>query len=299
VSFSLQEYLDRHRPAIETSLAEALPPADTLPVPLLAAMRYAVLGNGKRLRPMLVLAACEAVGGSHEPALPPALAVELIHAYSLVHDDLPALDDDDLRRGSPTTHRAYDEATAVLVGDALQTTAFEILTGTRSQGLLSEPVRLAMVARLAPAIGVHGMVGGQALDLALEGRTDAGVEELRRTHRLKTGALLQVSVELGGLAGGADDTALEALGAFGGHMGLAFQIVDDVLDVEASTEELGKTAGADAAHHKATYPGLLGLDEAKDWARRERDAALAALEPLGETAEPLRALARYIIDRTY
>lgn len=299
MAFALQEYLDARRPAIESALDSALPAADALPVDLPAALRYAVLGNGKRLRPILVLAACEAAGGETEPALPPAVAVELIHAYSLVHDDLPALDDDDLRRGSPTTHRAFGEATAVLVGDALQTAAFEALTGERARQALSEPARLGMVTRLAAAIGAGGMVGGQALDLALEGRPDAGVAELRHTHRLKTGALLRVSVELGGLAGGAGEAQLHALGAFGGHVGLAFQIVDDVLDVEASTEELGKTAGADAAHHKATYPGLLGLEAAKAWARQERDAALTALEPLGEAAEPLRALARYIIDRTH
>jgi geranylgeranyl pyrophosphate synthase len=299
VGFSVQDYMAARRPVIESALDRALPAADALPVDLPAALRYAVLGNGKRLRPVLVLAACEAVGGEPEPALPPACAVELIHAYSLVHDDLPALDDDDLRRGSPTTHRAYGEATAVLVGDALQTAAFEALTGTQSRPVLSESVRLAMVTRLAAAIGAGGMVGGQALDLALEGRPEAGVEDLQRTHRLKTGALLRTSVELGGLAGGADDPALAALSAFGDHVGLAFQIVDDVLDVEASTEALGKTAGADAAHHKATYPGLLGLDAAKDWARRERDAALAALDPLGDAAEPLRALARYIIDRSH
>ena len=296
MSFDLDAYLEQRRELVESALAARLPAEDDLqPAPLCAAMRYAVLGSGKRLRPTLVLAGCEAVGGEPATALAPAVAVECIHAYSLVHDDLPALDDDDLRRGRATTHRAFDEATAILVGDALQTLAFQ---GIADAEELAEAVRLRMTRRLAHAAGAGGMVGGQALDLALENQgTD--LAGLQRIHRLKTGALLQASVELGALAGGADPTTQEALGAYGAHIGLAFQITDDVLDVEGDTAALGKTAGADAAHHKATYPALLGLEESKRLATDEIDRALARLEGLGEPAEPLRALARFIIDRNH
>ena len=292
----LDAYLRERRERVETALAAALPAADDLqPAPLCAAMRYAELGSGKRLRPILAIAGCEAAGGDGELALAPAVAVECIHAYSLVHDDLPALDDDDLRRGRATTHRAFDEATAILVGDALQTLAFQAIADAEA---LDEAVRLRMTRSLAHAVGAGGMVGGQALDLALENqRTD--LAGLQRIHRLKTGALLQASVELGALAAGAEPETREALGAFGGHIGLAFQITDDVLDVEGDTEALGKTAGANAAHHKATYPALLGLEESKHLAAAEIDRALARLEDLGEPAEPLRALARYIIDRNH
>ena len=296
MTFDLDTYLQQHRELLESALAARLPAADDLqPAPLCAAMRYAVLGGGKRLRPILVLAGCEAVGGETTTALAPAVAVECIHAYSLVHDDLPALDDDDLRRGRATTHRAFDEATAVLVGDALQSLAFQ---GIADADELAEAVRLRMTRRLAHAAGAGGMVGGQALDLALENR-DTDLEGLQRIHRLKTGALLQASVELGALAGGADPTTQEALGAYGAHIGLAFQITDDVLDVEGDTEALGKTAGADAAHNKATYPALLGLEESRHMAAAEIEQALAGLEGLGEGAEPLRALARYILARNH
>ncbi|MFP4616496.1 MAG: polyprenyl synthetase family protein, partial [Thiohalorhabdus sp.] len=268
---------------------------DLAPSPLGGALRYAVLGSGKRLRPILVLAGCEAVGGDADPALAPAAAVECIHAYSLVHDDLPALDNDDLRRGQPTTHKAFDEATAVLVGDALQTLAFQAIADA---GGLDVPTRLEMTRRLAHAAGHAGMVGGQALDLAQEDRA-IGLEDLQRIHRLKTGALLRTSVELGALAGAADRETVDALGAYGRHIGLAFQITDDVLDVEGDTAALGKTAGADAEHRKATYPALLGLEESKRLARAEIERALEWLTPFGEAAEPLRALARYIIDRDH
>ena len=292
----LDSFLQQRRELVETALAAHLPGEDDLrPAPLCAAMRYAVLGSGKRLRPILALAGCEAVGGAPEQALSAAVAVECIHAYSLVHDDLPALDDDDLRRGRATTHRAYDEATAILVGDALQSLAFQAIA---DDDALAEASRLRMVRRLAHAVGAGGMVGGQALDLAQEDRAiDAAT--LQRTHRLKTGALLQASVALGALAGGADAATQEALGAYGGHIGLAFQITDDVLDVEGDTEALGKTAGADVANHKATYPALLGLAESKRMAGAEVDHALSRLDGLGDDAEPLRALARYIIDRNH
>lgn len=292
----LETYLQHHRERIETALEARLPAEDRLhPAPLGAAMRYAVLGSGKRLRPILVLAGCEAVGGVIGQALAPGVAVECIQAYSLVHDDLPAVDDDDLRRGRATTHRAFDEATAILVGDALQTLAFQSIADEEA---LSEAVRLRMVQLLARSVGTDGMVGGQALDLAQEEReTDAAA--LQRTHRLKTGALLQTSVELGALAGGASPENREALAGYGGHIGLAFQIVDDILDVSGDTQSLGKTAGADAAHHKATYPALLGLEESQRMARAELDRALTCLEKLGPEADPLRELARYVVERNH
>lgn len=292
----LTTYLEHQRERVEAALEALLPGSDDLqPAPLCAAMRYAVLGSGKRLRPILVLAGCEAAGGDSERALVPAAAVECIHAYSLVHDDLPALDDDDLRRGRATTHRAFDEATAILVGDALQTLAFQAIA---DEAALDESIRLGMVRRLAHAAGAGGMVGGQALDLAQEDRA-VDLEALQRIHRLKTGELLQAAVELGGLAGGAEPGVREALGAYGRHIGLAFQITDDILDVEGETEALGKQAGADAAHRKATYPALLGLAESKRLAISEIERALARLEGLGAGAEPLRALARYITDRNH
>jgi geranylgeranyl pyrophosphate synthase len=293
---ALESYLQERRERVERALEARLPGADALdPSPLGGAIRYAVLGNGKRLRPILVLAGCEAVGGDPESALAPAAAVELIHAYSLVHDDLPALDNDDLRRGQPTCHKAYSEDTAVLVGDALQSLAFQAIA---DEERLPGDVRLAMLRRLARAVGPGGMVGGQALDLALE-ETTGDLADLKRTHRLKTGALLRTSVELGALAGGADADRIEALGAYGAHIGLAFQIADDILDVEGDTEALGKTAGADENLHKATYPALIGLTESKRLARSEVDSALERLASFGEAAEPLRALARYIVERNH
>ena len=292
----LETELQHHRQRIEKALEARLPAEDRLhPAPLGGAMRYAVLGSGKRLRPILVLAGCEAVGGAPDQALAPAVAVECIHAYSLVHDDLPAVDNDELRRGQATTHRAYDEATAILVGDALQTLAFQSIADEEA---LPETVRLRMVQLLARSVGTDGMVGGQALDLALEDRgTD--VDALQRTHRLKTGALLQTSVELGALAGNAGSKNREALAGYGGHIGLAFQIVDDILDIAGDTQSLGKTAGADAAHHKATYPALLGMAESQRMARTELDKALTCLEGLGPEADLLRDLARYVVDRNH
>ncbi len=256
-------------------------------------MRYAVLGNGKRLRPIIALATTEAFEVPIDRALAPACAVEFIHAYSLVHDDLPALDNDDLRRGHPTCHKAFGEATAILVGDALQSCAFQTLSEAEE---LCLEVRLEMTRRLSHAVGHAGMVGGQALDLELEAQA-VGVEELQTIHRMKTGALLETSVILGGLAGGADSEHLEVLAPYGAHIGLAFQITDDILDVEGNTEALGKTVGADASHHKVTYPALLGIDEAKRLAARELDAALAWLQGWGPAAWPLRELARYVVKR--
>ncbi|UUY08847.1 (2E,6E)-farnesyl diphosphate synthase [Pseudomonas sp. J452] len=263
---------------------------------LYQAMRYSVEGGGKRVRPLLVYAACEALDGDLDRADGAACAVELIHAYSLVHDDLPAMDDDDLRRGQPTTHIAFDEACAILAGDGLQSLAFEVLADPR-RNPADANLRLSMVLGLARAAGPAGMVGGQAIDLGSVGqRLDQAALEVM--HRHKTGALIEASVQLGALASGkADEAVLRSLQAYARAIGLAFQVQDDILDVESDTATLGKTQGKDEANHKPTYPALLGLDAAKAYALELRDQALHALRPFGSSAEPLRALARYIVER--
>ena len=265
---------------------------------LYQAMRYSVINGGKRVRPLLVYAACEALGGDPARADGAACAVELIHAYSLVHDDLPAMDDDDLRRGQPTTHKAFDEASAILAGDGLQSLAFEVLADARRNPHDAE-LRLAMIDCLARAAGPAGMVGGQAIDLGSVGHSldQAALETM---HRYKTGALIEASVRLGALASdGADERTLRALHAYAQAIGLAFQVQDDILDVESDTATLGKTQGKDEANHKPTYPALLGLEAAKAYALELRDQALHALRPFDEAAEPLRELARYIVARQH
>jgi geranylgeranyl diphosphate synthase type II len=265
---------------------------------LYQAMRYSVVNGGKRVRPLLVYAACEALGGEAERADGAACAVELIHAYSLVHDDLPAMDDDDLRRGQPTTHKAFDESVAILAGDGLQSLAFEVLADARHNPHEAE-LRLAMIASLARAAGPAGMVGGQVIDLGSVGqKLDQAALEFM--HRHKTGALIEASVRLGALASGrVDERALQALHNYARAIGLAFQVQDDILDVESDTATLGKTQGKDQANHKPTYPALLGLDAAKAYALELRDQALHALRPFDRAAEPLRELARYIVERQH
>jgi geranylgeranyl diphosphate synthase type II len=270
------------------------------PLPELArlyeAMRYSVMNGGKRVRPLLAYAACEALGGQAEQASGAACAVELVHAYSLVHDDLPAMDDDDLRRGQPTTHKKFDEACAILAGDGLQSLAFSALLDPRLSDCSSD-IRLQMVTALAHAAGPAGMVGGQAIDLGSVG-LKLDQTALEQMHRHKTGALIEVSVRLGALASGrAQPDQLQALQTYAQAIGLAFQVQDDILDVESDTATLGKRQGADIARDKPTYPALLGLDAAKAYALELRDQALQALRPFDAAAEPLRELARYIVER--
>ena len=263
---------------------------------LYEAMRYSVMNGGKRVRPLLAYAACEALGGAPEQANGAACAVELIHAYSLVHDDLPAMDDDDLRRGQPTTHKAFDEACAILAGDGLQSLAFDALLDP-SLSNLGADTRLRMVTALARAAGPAGMVGGQAIDLGSVG-LKLDQQALEFMHRHKTGALIEAAVHLGALASGrAQPDELDALQTYALAIGLAFQVQDDILDVESDTQTLGKRQGADIARDKPTYPALLGLDAAKAYALELRDVALDALRPFDAAAEPLRALARYIVER--
>lgn len=260
------------------------------------AMRYSVMNGGKRVRPLLAYAACEALGGVAEDANGAACAVELIHAYSLVHDDLPAMDDDDLRRGQPTTHKAFDEACAILAGDGLQSLAFTALLDPTLTSRDAE-TRLSMVRALAQAAGPAGMVGGQAIDLGSVG-LKLDQTALEYMHRHKTGALIEASVRLGALASGrADQSQLDALQIYARAVGLAFQVQDDILDVESDTATLGKRQGADIARDKPTYPALLGLDAAKAYALELRDQALEALSAFDDAAEPLRELARYIVNR--
>jgi farnesyl diphosphate synthase/geranylgeranyl diphosphate synthase type II len=275
----------------DDALARVLPGDDLPPVELHRAMRYAVLGGGKRLRPLLVYAAGHALGSDGPVLDAPACAVEIIHAYSLVHDDLPAMDDDDLRRGRPTCHIVFGEAMAILAGDALQALAFEILAET-PEG--DDPAqRIAMLRTLGAACGAEGMAGGQAFDLSAVGRK-LTLEELERMHAYKTGALIRASVRLGALAAGCRDTALlERLDRYGHAVGLAFQVRDDILDIEGESAVIGKTAGKDAAADKPTFPSIIGLDASRARLVALVDEALDAISPLGDRGEWLADLARY------
>jgi farnesyl diphosphate synthase len=291
---NLELYRTRCQARLESALDELLPRASVPPLRLHEAMRDSVLGGGKRIRPLLTYATGEALG--IDPALldRPACAVEFIHAYSLIHDDLPAMDDDDLRRGRPTCHRAFDEATAILAGDALQTLAFQSLAEASG---LDAPIRIAMVEHLARASGSRGMVGGQALDLEAEGKP-LDVAMLEHIHIHKTGALIRASVQMGMLAHGAlDADRAERLDRYAKCIGLAFQIQDDVLDVEGETAQIGKTAGRDQALDKATYPALVGLAEAKEMAADLIGEALTAIEILPTGADPLRWIASALLGR--
>jgi geranylgeranyl pyrophosphate synthase len=293
---SLSARMESYRARIEQVLDRclALPDAGTLR--LREAMRYSTLGGGKRLRPALVYLTGESLGAALTDLDAPAAAVELIHVYSLVHDDLPAMDDDDLRRGRPTCHRAYDEATAILVGDALQALAFSVLADD-SMGKAVPAIRLAMIRSLAQAAGTAGMAGGQAVDLAAVGQT-LSVDAVENMHRRKTGALIKGSVLLGAIGAGIDSGPdFRALELFGDEIGLAFQIQDDILDVEGDAAVLGKTTGADAALSKPTYPSTVGLPAARDRARDLRDRAIGALAPLGARNAPLVELAQFVVSR--
>jgi farnesyl diphosphate synthase len=281
---------------VETALDSWLPPATAEPRRLHEAMRYAVLGAGKRIRPILVYASGEAFSVPAAALDGPAVAVEMIHGYSLIHDDLPAMDDDDLRRGRPTCHKAFDEATAILAGDALQALAFHVLAHDGGMPI-GAAQRVRMIDTLAIASGSLGMAGGQAIDLAAVGRS-LGLAELENMHRHKTGALIRACVELGALCcPDLEPGALERLSTYAQRIGLAFQIQDDILDIESDTETLGKPQGSDLAHNKPTYPRLLGLDGAKAAARRMHAEALDAVRDLDGRADGLRWVADYIVSR--
>ena len=293
---SVLQKLAAYQARAEGALEARLPSEGAVPSRLHAAMRYAALGAGKRIRPVLCYLAGEAVGVDPIRLDGPAAAVEMIHAYSLVHDDLPAMDDDDLRRGRPTTHRAFDEATAILAGDALQVLAFEVLSADASMAVAPE-ARVEMIRILAVSSGTAGMAGGQSLDLGAVGRRLA-VAEVEDMHRRKTGALIAASVMMAAAACPAlEPERRAALRHYSDALGLAFQIVDDLLDVEGEAEVVGKPVRADAAAQKPTYPAVAGLDAAKLRALALRDEALAALDPFGPEADGLRDITRYIVER--
>jgi len=288
--------MESYRARIEQVLDRCLALPDAGTPRLREAIRYSTLGGGKRLRPALVYLTGESLGAALTDLDAPAAAVELIHVYSLVHDDLPAMDDDDLRRGRPTCHRAYDEATAILVGDALQALAFSVLADD-SIGKVVSATRLSMIRTLAQAAGTAGMAGGQAVDLAAVGQT-LSVDAVENMHRRKTGALIKGSVLLGAIGAGIDSGPdFQALTLFGDEIGLAFQIQDDILDVEGDAAVLGKTTGADAALSKPTYPSTVGLPAARGRARDLRDRAIGALAPLGARSGPLVELAQFVVSR--
>jgi geranylgeranyl pyrophosphate synthase len=293
---------DGHVKALQERLEQALdrwiPAARTHPGRLHEAMRYSALGGGKRVRPVLVHAGGQAMGADVSRLDGPACAVELIHVYSLIHDDLPAMDDDDLRRGKPTCHKAFDEAMAILAGDAMQALAFQILA--TDPAMIPDPARrLRMIEILSRAAGSRGMAGGQAIDLGAVGQV-LDIAQLEDMHVHKTGALIRASVLMGALSADTpDEGRLEQLDRFGKYIGLAFQIRDDILDVEGDTETLGKARGADAALNKPTYPALIGLDASREEARQLVDQALTALGDLGREADLLRWIARYIVERIH
>lgn len=291
----LEAYLKDRQKMVEEALESYLPDEDSSPQELHTAVHYSVFAGGKRLRPILCLAASESCGGDIATAMPSACALELIHTYSLIHDDLPAMDNDDFRRGKPTSHKVFGDAIAILAGDALLTEAFVLLSGRDHPRIPSER-RLAVISEIATAAGLAGMVGGQALDMnAIKITPDFdGLEEI---HRRKTGALICASVKAGAILAGADAERLQALADYAGHIGLAFQISDDILNVEGDAAVMGKKTGSDAALGKITYPSLLGVEEARERLFDHVEAAVACLTGFDSRALPLRLIARYIRER--
>ena len=294
-AFDLDGYLKDRRALVDAALERLLPGEDAPPPTVHRAMRYSVLAGGKRLRPILVIAGAEAVGAPAAAVMPTACALEVIHTYSLIHDDLPAMDDDDYRRGRLTNHKVFGDAVAILAGDALLTLAFKLVA--ENAALVTDArVVCDVVAAIAEASGTNGMVGGQVVDIESEGKA-VTAETLEYIHRNKTAALLRASLWAGVRLGGGDAAALAAINAAGQSLGLAFQIVDDILDVEGSLEALGKTAGSDARKQKATYPALHGLEASRREARRLIDEAKSRLTVFGDRATPIRALADFIVER--
>ncbi|MFO7245567.1 MAG: polyprenyl synthetase family protein [Thermaerobacter sp.] len=295
LSETFQARYEAYRRRVEDGLERLLPAASRWPEPIHEAMRYAVFSGGKRLRPVLTLAACELAGGSVEAALPAACAVELVHTYSLVHDDLPAMDDDDMRRGRPTVHVAYDEATAILAGDALLTLAFTVLADP--DGPLTPAVALRIAFELGTAAGTAGLIAGQVADLAAEGAAVDG-RELERIHRHKTGALFRACARIGAIAAGAGPADVERLSRFADEFGLAFQITDDILDVVGDEAATGRPAGSDERRGKTTFASLYGVETARRLAVEAAQRAAAELEPFGARAGFLRDLAFFAVSRS-
>ncbi|MEM7772380.1 MAG: geranylgeranyl diphosphate synthase CrtE [Cyanobacteria bacterium P01_A01_bin.37] len=293
--FDLSAYLTERKAVVEDALNQSL--QVVYPETIYESMKYSLMAGGKRLRPILCLATCEMTGGTLEMAMPTACALEMIHTMSLVHDDLPAMDNDDYRRGKLTNHKIYGDAIAILAGDGLLAYAFEF-AATQTQHVPADRL-VNVIARLGRAVGAAGLVGGQSVDLACEGKTDVSVETLDFIHRHKTAALLEASVVCGAVLTGASADFIQRLTQYAQAIGLAFQIVDDILDITATCEELGKTAGKDLDAHKVTYPSLWGLDKSRQKAQELVDSAKEELSPFGDAALPLKALADYITARTH
>ncbi|MGQ4808948.1 Farnesyl diphosphate synthase [Candidatus Entotheonellaceae bacterium PAL068K] len=292
----LEDYLRRQRQRVEDSLNTLLPAPDSYPSVLMQAMRYSVFAGGKRLRPILVLAAAEAVDGDSSTALPAACALEYIHTYSMIHDDLPAMDDDDYRRGKLTNHMVYGEAMAILTGDALLTHAFEVLSHPPLANSYPSDTLLQVTSRVARAAGSSGMIGGQVVDIVSEGQ-EVELRVLEYMHRHKTAALIEAAVIIGGMLGGGTPAQIHALESYGHQVGWAFQITDDLLDVEGNAARLGKQVGRDAEQEKATYPALLGVEASRQRAMALMQQGISALADFGPPAEPLRQIADYVVRR--
>ena len=308
---ALRRYLEEKRALVDRCLIRLLGAQERYPLTLYQSMHYSLCAGGKRIRPILSIASSEAVGGTLEDVIRAAVAIEMIHTYSLIHDDLPAMDNDDIRRGKPTNHKVFGEATAILAGDALLTLAFSILSDNsawgdvenqhdRWKGFSGEKIGSANILRIiheiALSAGPEGMVGGQQLDIESEGKS-IDIKDVEKMHGRKTGALILAAVRAGGIAGGATETQLTALTDYGKKIGLAFQIADDILDVEGKVEDIGKSVGKDVKQHKNTYPAIIGSSESRVIAKRLVDEAIAALERFDERADPLRMIAEYIVAR--
>jgi len=293
----LEAYLKERKSLVDRALEEFIPGEDNFPEIIFQSVRYSIFAGGKRLRPILCLAAGEAVGGKTKDLLPVACALEMIHTYSLIHDDLPVMDDDDYRRGQLTNHRVFGEDMAVLAGDALLTEAFRLIAKEETAARFPSDRLLRVIREIANSAGMFGMVGGQVADIQAEGKT-ADSELLEYIHSHKTGEMIKVSVETGAILAGGDEESIRRLADFGRNVGLAFQITDDILDVEGDTETMGKATGQDAALGKMTYPSLMGVESAREKARSCLEEALSDLSVFDEKADPLRLIARYIVERT-
>jgi geranylgeranyl diphosphate synthase type II len=293
---NLRAYIDEKGALVDRALEEALPETDGLARTLVRSMRYSLFAGGKRLRPILCLAGCAAVGGRDEDAMPAAAALEMIHTYSLIHDDLPGMDDDDMRRGRPSNHKAFGEGMAILAGDGLLTLAFETIARAGRENRLDPFQALAALEVIADAAGFRGMVAGQAVDVESEGR-EASEDLVYYIHMHKTAALIAASVVSGAILGGGREDQVRALADYGRALGLAFQITDDILDIEGDSATIGKPAGSDQARGKITWPLAVGMDRAKAEAAAQVEAALTALTCFGPQADPLRAVAEYVLGR--
>lgn len=295
-AFELKAYLSERKQRVDAYLEESFPVAAGLEKSVVDAARYSLFAGGKRLRPILCLASAEVVGGSLDTVMPVAAALEMIHTYSLIHDDLPAMDNDDYRRGQPTNHKVFGEAIAILAGDALLTEAFDFIAAIGANGRFKAEEILNVIRIVVKAAGYRGMIGGQVIDLESEGR-DVDITTVEYMHIRKTGALISASLEVGAILGGGTEQKVAALKRYGHHLGLAFQITDDLLDLEGEAEVMGKTPGSDLARNKKTYPALLGMARSKESARQHVAEGLKSLGIFGEIADPLRAIAEYLLVR--